>query len=177
MHLAYLMVNRPTCGVPYTLDEAYPFVQDKLVALGLPDVLFESEDSFTRLLARQLSHSVDVVLGLSRADRPEKVDMVDIDDKGRVRGIVIKPNKTQLVYSWIIALWKPRFTHFMHEYLAAMSGSTGEQSELFLGDILEAAISCGLSVEGVPVSDDSCLDIGTPEDLHKAVKDFAVQYP
>jgi len=39
MHLAYLMLGVPF-GVPYTVDQAYPFVKENLVAFGFPDVLF-----------------------------------------------------------------------------------------------------------------------------------------
>ena len=37
-------------------------------------------------------------------------------------------------------------------------------------DVFNAAIQEGLKVEGVPVSDKPFLDIGTGDDLHKAVK-------
>src|SRR5262245_55704587 len=39
MHLAYLLMGRPF-GPPYTLDQAYPFLQNALVAFGFPDILF-----------------------------------------------------------------------------------------------------------------------------------------
>ena len=49
LHLAYLMMAQPF-GVPYTLDQAYPFVKDCRIALGFPDVLFESQDAFEKIL-------------------------------------------------------------------------------------------------------------------------------
>jgi glucose-1-phosphate thymidylyltransferase len=52
MHLAYLMMRLPF-GAPYTLDQAYPFVQDALVAFGFPDIIFQPDDAFVQLLARQ----------------------------------------------------------------------------------------------------------------------------
>lgn len=170
IHLAYLLVNREF-GVPYTLDQAYPFIKTSLVAFGFPDVLFERKDSFRQLLARQSVSNADVVLGLCPADRPQKVDMVDFDDKGRVRRIVIKPHKTRLVFSWIIAVWTPVFTRFMHDYLATISEPA---SELFLWDVLQAALRDGLLIDAVPLSDAPFLDIGTPEDLVRAVRSFAL---
>jgi dTDP-glucose pyrophosphorylase len=44
------------------------------------------------------------------------------------------------------------------------------QHELFVGDVFNAAIQKGLKVEGVIISDKPYLDIGTGDDLRKAVK-------
>jgi len=52
MHLAYL-IARLSCGVPYTVDQAYAFVQNNNVAFGFPDILFESENPFAQLLEAQ----------------------------------------------------------------------------------------------------------------------------
>jgi len=170
IHLAYLLVNSGL-GVPYTLDQAYPFVKNSLVAFGFPDVLFDCKDSFRRLLAKQSAGTADAVLGLFPADRPQNVDMVDFDNKGRVRRIIIKPRKTSLVFSWIIAVWTPVFTRFMHDYLVTISEPA---SELFLWDVLQAALRDGLRIDAVPLSDAPFLDIGTPEDLVRAVRGFAI---
>ncbi len=174
MDLAYLMVGLPF-GVPYTLDQAYPFVQDKLVALGFPDVVFEVEDAFVQLLTRQAASAADVVLGVFPADRPEKVDMVDLDDHGRVRRIVIKPRQTDLTHTWTIAVWTPVFTRYMHEFLAVSKESAPESPELFVGDVIQAAVDDGMKVEGVLVSDAPYVDIGTPDDLLRVVNTLAAQ--
>src|SRR6266852_4220551 len=73
MHLAYLLI-RQSPGVLYTLDQAYPFVQDALVAFGFPDIIFRSDDAFLRLLARQTATKADLVLGLFPAGQPQKWD-------------------------------------------------------------------------------------------------------
>jgi glucose-1-phosphate thymidylyltransferase len=39
-----------------------------------------------------------------------------------------------------------------------------------MGDVIQAAIGEGLRVEAVHVSDEPFLDIGTPDDLIRAVK-------
>ncbi len=95
MHIAYLMRNLPY-GVPFTLDQAYPFLEDKMVALGWPDIILQGENEYQQLVDCQNVTNADVVLGLFPADRPEKVDMVELDDRGRVKEIVIKPKKTRL---------------------------------------------------------------------------------
>ena len=91
--------------------------------------------------------------------------------------LLIKPRQTRLRYSWCIAAWRPSFTRFMHEYLALHQEADGsdqpasEQPELFVGDVIQAAIQDGLQVDAVPFPDGVCLDIGTPEGLIQAVRD------
>ncbi len=178
MHLAYLVVNQST-GVPYTLDKAYPFVEDKIVALGFPDIIFQPEDVFVKLLKCQTDKNADVVLGLFPTDQPQKWDMVDMDTDGRIRHILIKPFQTNLRYTWVVAVWTKNFTHFMHYYLSVIQeanrqgnggNNVSKQRELFIGDVIQAAIDNNLKIEGVLFPDGNCLDIGTPDDLVKAVR-------
>ncbi len=171
MHLAYLLTELPY-GAPYTLDQAYPFVKDALVALGFPDILFRPDDAFVRLLQHQQQTSADVVLGLFPADRPEKVDMVDIAPDGRVRRIDIKPSRTGLTHTWGIAVWTPRFTQFMHEYLTREKPSASTRPEWYVGHVLQAALETHLNINAVEVSDQPFLDVGTPDDLGRAIERF-----
>jgi glucose-1-phosphate thymidylyltransferase len=176
LRLAYVMMHEPF-GVPYTLDQAYPFVQHAVVALGFPDMVFRPADAFVALLDRQAITRADVVLGLFPADEPQKMDMVDLDATGRVRQIVIKPAQTALRYTWILAVWTPVFTRFMHDYLVPLRAERLERNavvprELFVGDVIQAAIDQGMYVETVLFPEGSCLDIGTPEALVQAVRTF-----
>jgi glucose-1-phosphate thymidylyltransferase len=172
MNLAYLMMRLPF-GAPFTLDQAYPFVKDALVALGFPDIIFQPEDAFVRLLKRQADTDADIVLGLFPVDRPQKMDMVALDEKGRARRIVIKPSQTDLRYTWFIAVWTPVFTRFMHTHLASLrrrgNEPAAEKRELYVGDVIQAAIDQDLHVEGVIFAQGAYIDIGTPKDLARAV--------
>jgi glucose-1-phosphate thymidylyltransferase len=177
IHLAYLMVNLPY-GAPFTVDQAYPFVQEAFVAFGFSDIIFQPQQVFFDLLNRQAATGAEIVLGLFPVDQPYKMDMVDVDETGRVRQIVIKPHQTDLRYTWIIAVWTPAFTHFMHEYLANIEGVQTQnvdsnnhlqRGELYVGDVVQAAIDAGLRVETVIFPDGWYIDIGTPEDLVMAV--------
>jgi len=174
MHLAYLVI-RQSPGVPYTIDRAYPFLRDALVAFGFPDILFQPDDAFTQLLIYQKDSQPDILLGLFPADQPQKVDMVDVDDDGRVRQIVLRPHRTQLRYCWAITVWTPLFTQFLHDYVAARKTSPATQPEVAVGHVVQAAIKAGLRVEAAAVSDGPFVDIGTPEDLGRAVRRFASQ--
>jgi glucose-1-phosphate thymidylyltransferase len=169
MRLAYLMMGLPF-GVPYTLNQAYPFVQDAIIALGFPDIVYEADDAFDRLLAHLAAREIDVAMGLFPYKRSRKADMIALADDGRVERVVIKPDETNLRYSWAVAVWTPVFSRFMHEYLSAIEEKTARQTELFVGDVFNAAIQEGLKVEGVLVSDKPFLDIGTGDELLEAVK-------
>lgn len=175
MSLAYLIMRSPR-GAPFTLDQARPFVKKSLVALGFPDIIFDTDDVFTRLLERRAEVNADVVLGLFPAHQPRKADMVDLHDDGRIRGIVIKPQETHLQYTWVVAVWTPVFTEFMHNYLTSLAHQSGEGErdrdparEVFIGDVMQAAIGSGLNFTSVPFPEGSYTDIGTPDELLKAV--------
>jgi glucose-1-phosphate thymidylyltransferase len=181
MHLAYLMMRLPF-GAPYTLDQAYPFVRDALVALGFPDIIFQPEDAFAHLIDRQAATHAEVVLGLFPTDQPQTADMVELDDAGRARQILVKPRSTDLRYTWIIAVWTPAFTRFMHEYLNASlerGTQTGvgrsNQRELYVGDVVQAAIDSGMRVETVLFPEGCYLDIGIPDNLVQAVHNGSVR--
>lgn len=178
MHLAYLIMDLPY-GVPYTLDQAYPFLQNAVVAFGFPDIIFQPEDAFVRLFHRQAETDADLVLGLFEAVDPRKVDMVDQDSDGRIRGIQVKPALTQLRYTWLMAVWTPIFTRFMHEYVIIdqkrMSNSKADvkyedDAELFIGDVIQSAVEQDMRIDSVVFKKGKYLDIGTPEAIAKAIK-------
>lgn len=174
MHLAYLIMDVPF-GVPFTIDQAFPFVGNAIIAFGFPDIFFESDNAFVKILNRLSTHHCDVVLGLFPSDRPEKTDMVDIDAEGRVKNIVVKPRQTEMDLTWGIAVWASTFTRFMHSKVKACKPSVASKKELFIGDVIREAVCEGLCVEAVQVSDKSFLDIGTPDDLRRATKRLMVE--
>jgi glucose-1-phosphate thymidylyltransferase len=173
MSLGYLIMNLPY-GVPFTLDQAYPFVEDAVVALGFPDIIFQPEDGFQRILTRLSISNADVVLGLFPTNQPQKAGMVHFDDTGKVELIIEKPQESSLRYMWGIAVWKPTFTRFLHEYLAILKNNSNlsQLPELPIGDIIQAGINEGLQVQAEAFADGTYLDIGTPDDLVRAVQQF-----
>lgn len=171
IHLAYL-VTKQTPGAPFTIDQAFPFVENALILFGFPDIIFGPEDAFLRLVDRQRTSKADIVLGLYRAHRPQKMDMVDLDSDGRLREIIIKPSSTDLELTWIIAVWTGVFTRFMHDFLPKASAVKNvETGELYIGDVIREGMRAGLSVETVVFPDGDYVDIGTPEDLTRAVQE------
>jgi len=173
--MAYLIMDA-SYGVPYTLDQAYPYVKDAIIFFGFPDIVFCPDNAFVRLYAKLRSTNSDIVLGLFQADNPHKMDMVDMDQAGEISDIQIKPSKTNLKYTWIIASWKPSFSQFMHQYLSkdiknrsirAADRVSHTQTELFVGDVIKEAIHHNIKMDSVIFSDGGYLDIGTPEDIVK----------
>jgi len=178
LDLAYRVLE-PTAGVADTLDRAYPFVQDSLVALGFPDTLFQPEDAYVHLLARQRESGADIVLGLFPTDRPEKVDMVVLDDAGRVTDIVIKEPNCDLSYCWCIAVWTPAFTRYLHAFLKRPEarGAAAAGEEIYPGHVIRAAMREGMGVEAVAFPTGEFLDVGSPGDLMRATQRFLATEP
>lgn len=174
MHLGYLMMDLPF-GVPFTLDQAYPFVGNAIVALGFPDILFQPEDAYVKVLARLKVSNADVVLGLFPTHRPQKAGMVDFDGGGKVRSIIEKPRESNLRYMWGIAVWRPAFSHFLHDYLLKIKANSNLSNlpELPIGDVIQEAIAQGMHVEGEAFPEGTYLDIGTPDDLVRGVQQFS----
>ena len=171
MDLGYLMMGLPY-GTAYTIDQAYSHVKHATVALGFPDILFSPDDSYARLLKKIETTNADVVLGLFPANKPEKTDMVETDENNHVRNIVIKPKQTNLKFTWGIAVWKPAFSQYLHEYLSTQQRKETDP-ELHIGHVIQAAINSGMTVVAETVSNEAFLDIGTPDDLSRAIESYA----
>ena len=122
--IAYLLMDLPF-GVPYTLDQAYPFVKSDTVAFGFPDILFVPAEAFRSLLKVHNDSNSSIVLGLFPSRQPHRSDMVDFDQEGRLTEIHIKSNSTDLRYAWIMAIWGPEFTHFLHTFVQKMKEKLG----------------------------------------------------
>ena len=180
MNLSYLMMRIPD-GVPFSVDQAYPFVNDAVVALGFPDIIFQPEDAFSHLLRKQRQTRADIVLGLAPIADRGNWDMVDVTADGKIGHIHVKRPDTDAPYGWFVAVWSPVFTHFLHEYLISYQRSRQASrsedphrmtaTELHMGDVIQQAIEQGVSTETVIFPHGSCLDIGIPENLVKAVGD------
>jgi glucose-1-phosphate thymidylyltransferase len=169
MHLAYITVTS-SWGVPFTLDRAYPFVRQAIVAFGFPDILFNVPDAFGTLLAQQSQGQSDILLGLCPGSRPPKEDAVEFDENGNVTDLLFRPADGFFRYSWAVAAWRPAFTEFLHEYVRRNTSVQAQATELTAGHVIKASLDSGLKVKAVVLGDEPYLDIGTPEDLAKATR-------
>jgi len=179
LSLAYLVIPG-SAGPPDTLDRAYPFIAQNRIAFGFPDILFGPADAYRQLVEQQERTEADVVLGLHRIEETRAWDMVDSDTDGWVRAIVMKPASTTLTFGWCFAVWTPAFTEFLHQFLRAnetmrnmnvlASTANDPGGDLAVGVVFQAALKAGLRMQAVKFPQDSYLDIGTPENLAKAVR-------
>ena len=160
----------PTPSTLHTLAEALKVIPRESVALGFPDIQFNAPDAFVELRRTLESGTADIVLGCFPADRPDKVDMVHIAADGAVDDIVIKPAQTPLSHSWVLAVWRPRFSAWLQENLDALQAQ--HSGELYVGHALQALMAQGWQIDAVRFDQARLLDIGTPEDLERAAGFF-----
>jgi dTDP-glucose pyrophosphorylase len=174
MNLAYVVIEGSS-GPPDTIDRAYPFVKDNIVAFGFPDIILHPSDIFVKLLDRLEGSGSDVVLALFPAHDAKAMDMIEIDAARRVRAIHLKPKATRLRYAWLCAVWTPVFTEFLHQFLRRVKrgrkvGVVGNrridaQGDIPVGVVLKEAVKAKLKVEGVTFPTGRYIDIGTPQGL------------
>jgi glucose-1-phosphate thymidylyltransferase len=165
LDLAYLTLEH-SGSVPETLDRARRNLQSARVAVGFPDVIATPCDALARLAAHQVATGADVALGLFPTDRPDKADMVEVDERGNLVGIEIKPGRSALRYTWLHAIWGPAMTELLHDFI--VRGHSPEAREPYLSDVVLFALGRGLSIATLCFPEGSHLDIGTPEDLERA---------
>jgi glucose-1-phosphate thymidylyltransferase len=170
MDLAYLMMNHPY-GHPFTLDQAFPFTTNNLVAFGYPDILFEPHDAFTQLIKKQRETQASVVLGIFPIKANQRWnDILAFGEDGRIQTISLDdPAKAIQRIGWAIALWDPEFSRFMHEFLAEAIRKNSfialDGKEYVMNHVLQAAVDGGLFVDSVMFDSGFVHDVGTPEDM------------
>ncbi len=156
-------------GTPFTIDSIYDITRDKITALGFPDILIKPATAYHNVLTRLMKTDFDVVLGLFPIETKYSWDMVEFNQT-TVEKIIIKSPETVLEFGWTIAIWKPSFTAFMHEYLKQIQPL--DCQELYVGNVIQAAISAGLKVGYELFDSGACIDLGKPEDLKVIYKDW-----
>ena len=133
-------------GLAHALDSAYFLTKDKTVLFGMADTIMqpaEAED--------------DVILVLFPTERPEKFGMVSMDGDGRVKGIIDKPQHTELIEMWGCMIWRPKFSEFLHK---SVRNGIGDFAK-----IMNNAIADGMRFKGVNVPNGTYIDLGTYEEI------------
>ncbi|MFC2076948.1 sugar phosphate nucleotidyltransferase, partial [candidate division KSB1 bacterium] len=161
--IAYLYQAEPK-GLPFALDLARPWIDQKTVVFGMPDTIIEPDDVFRRLLAAHNDNANDLTLGLFPTDTPSKFGMVSFDSSQKFSFTIDKPKESDLEYMWGIAAWGPGFTEFQGRYLKDVHRS---RWEAILGDVFNAAKESGLKIGCAPFADGKYMDIGTADELDR----------
>lgn len=169
LSIAYLIVEH-FGGMPYTLNQAEPWLKEETILFGMPDTIVEPRDVYVQLLKHHWSGPYDLTLGLFLTDTPQRFGMVATGLHNQVVHIVDKPLQSDLSYMWGVACWSPKFTSFLACYL---SNLTSHISEVVLGDVFQAALEDGFRIGAVPFDEGYYLDIGTPQDLKRAIQRFS----
>ena len=170
MDFAYLMMSHPH-GHPFTLDQAFPFTRNNLVAFGFPDILLAPEDAFSHLVRKQAESNANVVLGIFPIQPGQRwKDILAFAPDGRIQTIALNDPSTAVQrVGWAIAVWTPRFSHFMHEFLLeAISQNrlvAADGKEYVMNHVFQAALDAGLSFDYVTFNSGYVLDVGAPGDL------------
>jgi len=162
-----------TYGPPYTLDEAYQFVKDRyFIALGFPDILIKPKSALKAIIQRQEETGADIVLALFETTTPKKMDMIVFDAEGKIHDLDIKPNSTALKWTWALAVWSPEFSRYMHNCLKKLfhEYETNKRTECHVGTVFQIALKDGIKFDHVFIHNGKMMDMGTPEDLKKIMK-------
>jgi glucose-1-phosphate thymidylyltransferase len=169
VELAYRVLPE-TRGVPFTLAHAAPFLGDRLAALGFPDHLVQPRDLLARLIRHREQTQGDVALALVPSDHPESSDLVDMTSRGKVRRIEIKPEASTLKWTWVYAVWTPRFTRYLVQWTEVFNARSSRLGrEPHMGDVLSAALASGFEIDALQEPRGKVLDIGTPATLAQAL--------
>lgn len=171
MPIAYLVIENSR-GMPYTLDQARPWLTDETVIFGMPDTIFQPVDAFVRLLEKHQTQKSDLTLGLFPTDQPQRFTSVHMDNNDHVLSVVDKPASTktnEIVYTWGIACWSSRFTKYMG---VSLQKAPLPAKEVVLSEVFQSAIDQKLTVLGLRFDGGEYIDVGTPEDLAMAIKRF-----
>jgi glucose-1-phosphate thymidylyltransferase len=172
MELAYLMMNLPY-GHPFTLDQAFPFTRDNLVAFGYPDILFAPDDAFHQLIGKLRATGASVVLGIFPIRQDQRWDILSFGEDQKIKTVALRElTASDRRLGWSIAVWTPEFSRFMHELLRdAVKRNqfiAPDGKEYVMNHIFQAAIDNGLHVEYIVFDSGFVHDIGTPEELFSA---------
>ena len=153
--------NSPS--VPHTLQTAIATLYKEQVLVWFPDILVTPDDVVAELAAGHRKTGADITLALVPSDRGDKVDIVSADESGKILAISPKPGAGISGWTWVAALWSPRFSEFLDAFVSSPDSTTGRENHV--GDVINAACQSDFIVHSVNFPDGEALDIGTPEDL------------
>ncbi len=167
IRLGFIVIGNSK-SIPETIDNAFPFIKNNIVAFGFPDLIIEPDNVYMALLQKLGSSKANIILGLFPVENPSKFDMVLLDDN-EIIDIHTKPALTDLKYAWCLAVWDQEFTEFIHRWFEnpGIKTSTGE---LQLSNTIMDFVKSGGKINTVVFEKGQCFDIGTIADLEKAVK-------
>ena len=144
-------------GLAHALDSAYHLVKDKTVFFGMADTIMQPVNVFSQAFA-ELDGGEDAILLLFNTVSPEKFGMVRKNHNQQILEIVDKPENTELKEMWGSIIWRPSFTEYLH-------GCVHQKGISDFAQIMNNAITDGLILRGVSISNGVYIDLGTYEEI------------
>ena len=173
LNLAYIVVDE-TPGVPYTVDSAFPFINNAVVLFGFPDIVFRPQNAFKQIVDRIKVVDADVVIGLFDLFPNQLTDRIEVGKDGDVIGFDIRTTSPDSSPGWAIAVWTPIFTRFLQNFLIKCPPSQNQSipsQDIFLAHVFQAALKERIKINSIHFSGFNFWDIGTPKGLQKALRD------
>jgi hypothetical protein len=154
------------------IDGGFPrfwpsYLRELALELNLPGHRTTVLPGVHALLEALERRSADCVLGLFPTERPDKFDMVELEGESRVVAVHPKPGAGPWHLTWLVAGWCGRFAEFLTEWM-----TKPPSGDLHLGFAIQDALKAGLDVRGVSIPGVSFRDVGTPEDLRAAMREW-----
>lgn len=178
--VAYLQAGAPW-GPGFTVAQAVPFLGEACVMFGFPDILIDPADSYGPAARRLEGGRADVVLGLFDCTADVAGDWVECDEGGRVTSLQTResqPLRPPRHLCWMFAVWRPTFSRFLVDTCRGLDAQARAQvraspaapwPEWPMGALFTAALQSGLTIESVRFPGGRFLDVGTPDNLARAV--------
>ncbi|MEE9321509.1 MAG: hypothetical protein V3U76_13765 [Granulosicoccus sp.] len=171
------LLTASTRGSVHSLALGCAEVPEQSIAVGFPDIILQPS-SLCRDALTALENS-DATVCLAGVPIPANErwiwDFCVFDEAtvnnpkpGRVNRIVSKPETTDLVYAWALAVWRPAFSQFLMEFVGDPENLLHIDGEVSLTHVLQAAIEHGFHIIGANSDKGFALDIGKPERLKMA---------
>lgn len=152
-------------SIPHTINFSYPYIKNKFVILSFPDLIIYPKNAILKCKLLMQKKKADIVLGLFPVNNSSKFDIVEFDNRKKIKGIITKNSSTNLKYAWTIAIWNAKFTEYMHSFIDNIK-FLNDSSEMQLSEIILSAIKDGFNVELKLFYKGKCLDIGTKDDYN-----------
>jgi dTDP-glucose pyrophosphorylase len=171
------LITAPTRGSVHSLALGCAVVPDQTVAIGFPDIILMPTTLCHDALAALENSGADVCLGAVPVPAKERWiwDFCVFDEvtgnnpmPGRVKRILRKPETTDLVYAWVLAVCRPVFSRFLIDFVNDLKSTSQIDGEVSLTHVLQAGIDAGLHIIGFNAEQGFALDIGKPERLELA---------
>ena len=173
--IGYLMMDTPY-GPPFTISQAFPFIDGASVLTGFPDILMDPPDVCQQIVQRLFQCKADVVLATFPCGPEQGCDLAEVDNSGHLVKIV--PKEYNPVWrndsrTWLAAAWRPSFTSFFADIIRKLKAEgdampADSNPEWPLGIIFVEALQANMNIEAVYFKQGRFLDIGTPERLAQA---------